>query len=765
MFTLVNFRDDENACDIYYLVDDPENVLSDKGKILDDTRLFSMMKERIYEKNANFRGECYFYKLSEKDANLRLAETFGISDAVYLNNKKNRSSYPDIFRLTCDTDEDYDENKFYYLFGYNSYHYDTTMLSMYMYDVIVPDTDFTGNKTWKFKPTTASLMRQYNDELFNDQFKECMEERLRYAYKNVQRPAGGYLPMNYKDPKAVIRKNMLMSGRHLDVARLNEKQQKVGLKRLLGMLGYQILESNKLKPGQDTIENLDQFLDLIAYNVSDCVNLKQLFNHKDYASAFSLKKQLLKDYPDLVYEKMENEYKPNISPETVRKDRLCIDSSSAQLSTKALCPYGHLRDYDTVSFLYPSEKKAKALGIPRVNVLDETKKFFYNNFAQPELRAKFDKIYDFYKSIEGKNFNSSKNYLIDHDIDPDDAFDRLPDELTPYNLSEIPAPNTCMFYYNKDGSPSRCFVNFSTGGIHGAEYNKELYEYDLKVYEEKLKEWQGKVDLLEKAKAIYPNPCDLKINKGVVIDDVKYNPSAFLKPKATATEAYWKDPPKPPKKPEVFAKSPQGSYNIAKRYTYTSSDPTNHEDFTSYYPNMLRQMDAFYNDGLGYDRYGEIFDNKTKFGHMMKDPQYTDDQKALYSTMRNGTKLVLNSASGAADANFESNIRMNNKIISMRIIGQLFTYRIGQAQTIEGAKMTSTNTDGLYSVLESTINNEILKRESDDIHVEIEPEPIYLISKDSNNRMEIEVEGNELTTNLNIWKTIFCKSRHIGYSS
>jgi hypothetical protein len=59
--------------------------------------------------------------------------------------------------------------------------------------------------------------------------------------------------------------------------------------------------------------------------------------------------------------------------------------------------------------------------------------------------------------------------------------------------------------------------------------------------------------------------------------------------------------------------------------------------------------------------------------------------------------------------------------------------------------MTSTNTDGLYSVLEATLNDAILKRESDSIHVEIEPEPIYLISKDSNNRMEIEVEGNELT--------------------
>jgi hypothetical protein len=140
-------------------------------------------------------------------------------------------------------------------------------------------------------------------------------------------------------------------------------------------------------------------------------------------------------------------------------------------------------------------------------------------------------------------------------------------------------------------------------------------------------------------------------------------------PKATADEAYWREYPKPPKKPQVFSLSPSGSWNVNKRYTYTSADQTNHEDFTSYYPNMLRMMDAFFNTGLGYDRYGEIFDNKTKYGKLMKDKSLTQAERDMYATMREGTKLILNSASGAGDANFESNVRMNNKIISMRIIG------------------------------------------------------------------------------------------------
>ena len=739
VFTLANYRSNDEAIEIYYLVDDMKLLPEVTPPGVVPEQFLKDATERILAKNKNFHGTVELYDLRDEAANRRLVSTFGLTDAQYASNPNKKSSYPADWRLVCTTDKEYDENKHPYFLGYNSFHYDTTEYVLYAYEVF-------GDKG-VFKPTTAAKMRQYNDELFTPQFKDHMEERLRYTYKNSLAPSQGYSQCNYTAPRAVIRKNMLLTGRHLDVARLNEKQTKVGLKRILGMLGYQILESDKLRPGQNKLESYDQLLDLIAYNCSDVVNLRKLFEHKVYQSSFILKKQLLITYPELVYQQQKDKYAPDVSPYSVRNDRLTIDSSSAQFSTKSLCPYGHLKDYDVVSFMYPSEAKAKALGIPRVNVLEEAKKFFYEKFPQPEVRAKLDQIYDYYKSIEGKNFNESENYLEDHGIDPDtfNAQDLLPDELKPYNLSKIPMPNTCMFYYKADGTPSTCFVNFSSGGIHGAEYNERLYQYDLQQYEKEMEEWQKKVDLFDKVKEIYPDPCDLKRNKGVTIDDVKYKPSDFLKPKATVEVAYYKDYPKAPSKPEIFEQSTgdKANYKLKGRYAYTSCARTNHEDFTSYYPNMLRMMDAFFNDGLGYDRYGEIFDNKTKYGKYMKDKSRPAEERELYSVMRNGTKLILNSASGAGDASFESNIRMNNKIISMRIIGQLFTWRIGQAQTIEGASIISTNTDGLYSVLEATRNNEVLAREAEDIHVEIEPEPIYLISKDSNNRAEYEIHENE----------------------
>lgn len=740
VFTLANFRDKDNVVEIYYLCDD-DNLIPKQN-------FEQRTADRIREKNRNFTGGVEFYNLKNADSISRLATIFGLSTAYYINNPNQPSDYPAQYRIVCDTDPEYDEELHPYLFGYNSYHYDTTMLVLFLYECIQQNGTITA--------TTAKLMRQYNDELFENfnGDKKNMEDRLKFSYKDAAKPALGFTGPDYKLKTFLIRKNMMMSGRHIDVARLNEKQSKVGLKRLLGNLGYQILESDKLRPGQDHIEDAEQLIDLIAYNVSDVVNLKKLFEHNAYTSGFLLKKQLLKTYPELVYDQLDDTYKPDIRPERVRKDRLTIDSSSAQFSTKALCPYGHLHDYDTVSFMYPSEAKSKELGIPRVNVLEEAKKFFYKNFSQPEIRAQFDVIYEYYKQIEGKNFNESKNYLIDHGVlDPDESPDPEAElmeehpELKVYRLAQIPAPNTCMTYFNADGSPSSCFVNFSTGGIHGAEYNKALYESDMEKYQVLYDAWKAKVDVFNRVKEMYPDPCDIKKNKGVEIDGVKYKPSDFLKPKATTEKAFYKDPPKEPKMPLLFkeTKEGSGSYNVNKRYTYTSADPTQHEDFTSYYPNMLRMMDAFFNVGLGYDRYGEIFDDKTKYGKMMKDEKYSKEERNLYSIMRNGTKLILNSASGAADANFESNIRMNNKIISMRIIGQLFTWRIGQAQTIAGAKITSTNTDGLYSAgLEETINNSVLEKESADIHVEIEPEPIYLISKDSNNRTEIAMENGVL---------------------
>lgn len=739
VFTLCNFRPEEKRADVFYLVDTP-TLLSDPDF---DTNLKAVIRKA--NKNLDDYGiedkDIYLFDLRFELGNKILAQTFGLSDAYLVNDPNSKSSFPAEFRLVCDTDPKYTDEDYPYFFGYNSYNYDTTMYAEYMYetfsDFFKPQKNMHPNtaanyKTAasgkKFTPTTAYKMRQYNDELFSPKFKEYMYKRLLTTYDEKHRL---WTKDDYNATPFRIRQNMLMSGRHLDVARLNEKQLKVGLKRLLGMLGYQILESDKLGK-KSRIDTAEELYDLIAYNMSDCINLHKLFMHPFYQGQFTLKRGLLTTYPELIYNQKEGEYKPDISPDKVNRQRLCIDTSSAQFATKALCPYGHLKDMPTVSFMYPSENKAKELGIKRVNVLEEARDFFYRNFPQPDLRARFDKVYYYYKSIEGKNFNESSNYLEDYG-NPGIG---LPENLAPHSLSKIPKADTCLPYFLKDGTASSCFALFSTGGVHGAEYNLELFEYDhLK--------WEFDMADMNYAKSVYPNPVDLHNAKEITMPDGRVLPSkTFIKSGATKTKALYKEWEK--NEPVLFAEKDDGSTSLNSSYTWTSADPTNHEDFTSYYPNMLRMMEAFYNPGLGYDRYAEIFDNKQKYGKLMKDKSLPQADRDLYSVLREGTKLILNSASGAGDVAYETNIRMNNTIISMRIIGQLFTWRIAQAQTIAGAKITSTNTDGLYSVLDPEINNPLLAKESADIGVEIEPEPTYLVSKDSNNRFEMDPDTGKI---------------------
>lgn len=58
---------------------------------------------------------------------------------------------------------------------------------------------------------------------------------------------------------------------------------------------------------------------------------------------------------------------------------------------------------------------------------------------------------------------------------------------------------------------------------------------------------------------------------------------------------------------------------------------------------------------------------------------------------------------------------------------------------IEGATVPSSNTDGIYVFnIDYDLNTKIVNRELEKLLVQIDPEPVYLVSKDSNNRMEME---------------------------
>lgn len=911
-------------------------------------------------------GKVELYDLSDHKNVIRLAKEFGMSNADDASDPYDNSSvYPASLRLTATTDlpvkntdrftpdhinkiinnklanhhnvtelnkyapdnlknkffanlarmhyQYFDDTKMPYLIGYNSYNYDLTLLAIFLagaFTEVAPNSvDFrknmfsinrSGVHFFNIQPDTPESLRNVNDAMFSDRFIDSMPSIL---YQGNSTNIDGAYDVNYRDANK-IRKNMLRSGRHLDAARLNEKMNKVGLKRLLGTLGYQILESDKLRPGTDTIQDLDSFYDLLAYNASDCINLAALFDDDQYIGTFNLKKQLLKDYPMTVYSKADHAYEPVIDPSHVKPNRMQIDSSSAQIATNVICPYGHLNDIIAVNFTYPEKRKAKEFGIPQFNVLKLTRKFFYERVYRPALKLNtkaaksalksFENIMAYYEFVEGKNFNDSahyyqkyllpynknaeaQNYLNNLDTDGFknlwnniDSFDWVkighnlksandndlftftehntsielnipygflkhqkiayrtdensstkrfipltindliihlnqnekpnakPEEyrayslasliknlddseisdlnqirviekpnkqkrityhdfdkvrtavrllskryfgveftlkeydpkkrldqqqlinakthhaisqvtMRPYTADDMPAGNYSMPFFNKDCSPSAGYIHFSLGGIHGAEYDLNLYIKDHKEFNRR----HRMTPALNGKSAPY-----------------------------TEKERKWLT------QHELFRPGKNGDYDLNKRYVYTSINPTNHEDFHSYYPGMCRALNVYWNDGIGYDIYGKIYDRKQELGDMMKDPKYTPEQRAYFKAQRGGTKLILNSTTGKGDSHGQNSpIQMNNNIISMRLIGQMFTWRIGQAQTLLGAKCISTNTDGIYTVMDDVkLNDESLAKEAAQIHVGIDPERLFLISKDANNRIEADINTHKLSS-------------------
>lgn len=765
-FTNCVYDRTNNHINVFYLVDADGSTLDThiNQQGLDVERAWKTITEsNLAWKDTGHRERTIsFHDLREFGSNAAMAMLFGLSDADSVNDPSSASTYTDALRPVCDTDPDYDPvNAHPYLTGYNSFNYDTTMLAIYFMEAfahlgraVAEGQDYSQG----FVPPTCAGLRQHNDRLFDAEFISYMPNYL------VRGEVAG--DQGWNSPPSKIRRAWMHSGRHLDAARFNELQQKVGLKRLLGGMGRQIKESDKLGQHNSTVETPEDFYELLAYNVSDVVGLSLLFDQPAYSNNFDLKKGLLDEYPETVYQKKPGAYAPDIAPNRVRRDRLAPDSSSAKLVSFILSPYGHLDDIEAVSFLYPSEKVAAERGITRMDVLEYARQFFYDSVEDPDARARFDAVYGYYDSIRGKNFNDSEEYS---QVWPSTGFDPDTGEAITYNhryphvLREIPkAPNN-LPYYHADGTPSSCFVTFSTGGIHGAEA-------DWHVYGQELEAWEERAHLMNEVRALHPDPLEVRTAKEVELADGTVIPyKDLLTSKSTikaltarseAIAALGPDPdpqavaavdeqfkgigykPTPPR-PELFTTSPDGSTKLGTKYNYTSAEKAIHEDFTSYYPNMLRNMSAFYNPQLGTDRYAKIFFDKERLGQEMKNPAISSEEKKRLGVLRNGTKLILNTASGAGDTLHYNPIRMNNTIISMRIIGQLFSWIIGQAQTLAGARIISTNTDGLYSVLDAETNNRVLAEQSAKIGVDIEPEDLMIVSKDSNNRLEMALKSTK----------------------
>lgn len=761
-----------NRLDIYFYLDDM-NIIPTAQSI----------KDRIATRNRNFDTDgsnVYIWDLREPASFARLMWQMAIdyrkrgSNYVRKDNPFMTIVYKDgdedktikiLKPVVWDTDPEFNRDEHPFLISYNGYQYDTTIFAQTIDDFVEIDEE---NNLVRFREPSND--RAYNLRLFNDKLFDTYKTNMPMAL--TVDSAGN---KDYDLIGRHLRNNMLRSGRYVDASKLNEKMYKVALKRLLGLTGNQILESNKLKPGQSRLENADEVCELIAYLASDVIQLHELMTNKIYISSFELRDAVLRDYPELIYRKAqgngpENYVPMTADPKNVRNkwpdDRLYRDSTSAQLTTASLFPYSKVDDFKTVSYMYPAQKVVDQLNekykddiekglrkpVRRVNVLDETKTFIYNLYSQTsdevaqKVLNEFQPIYDYYKSLEGRNVNASERHIDKYKLFQEDVLTKLPK-----------FERSFMHYYDKDGNPTGDYINFSVGGVHGAQWNKSYFESEMnnrrefnKLLDQLLEQYSDAVTA-RRAQINIIAP-DGKKRGYIPLGDVLVRTGFVLKSGRRIDASQFKD--KLPILESPFTTNKDGIQKLDDKYTYTTASYVNHEDFSSYYPNLLINMDVFYNTDLGYDRYNELYEQKETLGALENDMSLPADERAIAKLKRNGTKLFLNSATGGAATEYDTNIRANNAILSMRIIGQLLTTRVGIYQAYYGANIPSTNTDGLYTIMEELENNELLEKISGDINVAIEPERMFLVSKDANNRFEVITHGD---------KTSIIASGAVGY--
>lgn len=837
---------------------------------LDDDSLLSDVKvlKKVHEKLMRFKEieSVTFENLSspktETDAHdpvkstlIHFAKRFGVASKrnqlnYYLS--KNDESYnpqKDVhngYYPMKDTDKKFNRNEHGLFLNYGSTERTTTILAYLLNQVpinllnqtitldgIVKTNEELSQlfKADMFKSTDFLLPTAHNIYTF---YEEMMEEN--------------YMPtILWNKGGSIIYTAWQLTNRFVDVARMNEKQFRTPLKRIVAQIGLDISE-DIVSEVNNPIISQDNLVSIIKTITKETIQTKILFSQPIYQENYKVKSALLNNYPALVYKSKELEdgsLVPDVQADKVRSDRLTVNSTSAKLVSNVTAPYSKLDDSPCVSYLYPSKKRATELGIKPFDVLEQSLQWATDNI--PNGAKAFQPIYDFYSSVRGRNVNDE----IINDY-PRLALIQLQSK---YNLNYFYQTNEVSEDNPNETNPSSSMVTFSTGGIHGNEINEHLYEetliknksinaliqrfkglskeeqfknyeenphlliYDNRQIEVKVKSASSEykevlVPITEfiQAGADITKPHTIQwLNLDAPVRDLYDSEEEFI----VATNRYnkWQDllyeSPYEQYREEnqipllqivqtkdvyqtmtlphsfeyrevplwnfvkvvdgefivqkelsldresiLFTKNKRG-YKLKDEFKFVSNGTVIHQDFKSYYATLMLQLGVF--DNGNSDLFKEIMRNKEKAEQLIAEAEsllqnFEADnplieplnEKMDYLQIEREThKLLLNAASGEADSKTQSNIRKNNEILSMRIIGQLFSWRIGQALTLKGGNVISTNTDGLYVKglsIEKTqsVLDEVLK----ELYIDIEPEMIdYFVTKDSNNRIEIKQGG------------------------
>lgn len=174
-----------------------------------------------------------------------------------------------------------------------------------------------------------------------------------------------------------------------------------------------------------------------------------------------------------------------------------------------------------------------------------------------------------------------------------------------------------------------------------------------------------------------------------------------------------------------------------------------HVDVKSYYPNLNKLLGVFKGES-SKDYYANLLDTRFEIQGKLRALQAKEDtrteEQARLDAEQNALKLVLNSGTGGGNTFSKNNpyadLPVDNATISMRMIGNILIYILGQRLTVAGALVISTNTDGLHLTnIEIEETKAIVEQFEEDYGLQLDVSMIdRFISRNTNERIEI-VDG------------------------
>lgn len=296
-------------------------------------------------------------------------------------------------------------------------------------------------------------------------------------------------------------------------------------------------------------------------------------------------------------------------------------------------------------------------------------------------------------------------------------------------------------------------LSFSVGGVHGEVIKQKPYENDVRDIKNFNKSLHVIADTYKNAadfvEAVKNDTLEPKVKalfkKNIDKKTLKQNISVFVTHHKGGEYVYKEKLRLPNPKTYVI---PIDMHNAV------------HVDVDSLYPSLMINLHLFstwtteYNDPRNFsknnksghwdDVYAKLREERVKLkkaANSVPKENWGPLQRHQWA-IQLINKLLLNSASGIADGKWDTNVRVNNRATSMRIMGQLaLTYLVYSVEP-KGVYSTSTNTDGVYlTSRNSNFNEKSIDKEIEHWklrhHLGATPEIMsHFVSKDANNRFE-----------------------------